>query len=105
MSRYISTLKVYGLRLGDRTTSLRIEPELWESLEEIAFFEGCTIADIADRARRGYKTGSLVSRLRLFMLDYFRERTGQVVPRRMVQDGLERVEQRELPLDMAGEVD
>jgi predicted DNA-binding ribbon-helix-helix protein len=105
MSRYKSTLKIYGLRLGKRTTSVRIEPELWEALEEVAFFEGCSVDDIATRAREAFKVGSFASRLRLFMLKYFRERAGEREPRRFSRDGKDRVDQRELGLEMAGKID
>lgn len=105
MSRYKSTLKIYGLRLGKRTTSVRIEPELWEALEEVAFFEGCSVDDIATRAGQAFKVGSLASRIRLFMLQYFRDRAREVEPRRFSRDGKDRVDQRELGLEMAGKID
>jgi len=105
MSRYKSTLKIYRLTIGRRTTSVRIEPELWESLEEVAFFEGCSVGDIAARARQEFQLGSLTSRIRLFLLGYFRARAVEAEPRRVCRDGKDRVEQRDLALEMAGEID
>lgn len=105
MSRYKSTLKIYRLTLGKRTTSVRIEPELWESLEEVAFFEGCSVGDIAARASQAFKVGSLTSRIRLFLLSYFRDQAPEAEPRRVSRDGRERVEQRDLALEKAGEID
>src|SRR5271165_3961304 len=100
MSRYKSTLKIYGLTLGKRTTSVRIEPELWESLEEVAFFEGCSVGDIAVRASQEFKVGSLTSRIRLFLLNYFRDRAGEAEPRRCSRDGKDYDDHRDLGREM-----
>ena len=77
MPRYYSTYstKVYagrGITLADRRTTLRLEPEFWSALEEIAKRLGRTIGEIAtevDMSRRGENLSSAV---RVYILRFYR---------------------------------
>jgi predicted DNA-binding ribbon-helix-helix protein len=42
-----STLLSRNITVGGRRTSVRLEPEMWNSLYDIAKRENCTIHDIA----------------------------------------------------------
>ncbi|RDD63591.1 ribbon-helix-helix domain-containing protein [Ferruginivarius sediminum] len=61
-----------NVTINGRRTSLRLEPEMWEGLEEICQRERSRTSDIVayvDRYRRG---SGLTSSVRVFVLSYFR---------------------------------
>ena len=64
----IRNVKVHGHR-----TSVRLEPQMWDSMTEICHREFCTPDDVCSYvAERKPPNDSLSSSLRVFMLDYFR---------------------------------
>jgi predicted DNA-binding ribbon-helix-helix protein len=77
-------LRVLGSRLVNRNimagrgrTSMRLEPELWASLEEICAREGVTMATLIRRIEDGRDSagrgeGGRTSAVRIFALQYFR---------------------------------
>ena len=68
-SLVIRTVKVHGHR-----TSVRLEPNMWDSMIEISRREFCTPDDVCSYvAERKPPHGSLTSSLRVFILDYFRQ--------------------------------
>ena len=77
-------LKAEGLicknvRIGDKRTSIRLEPQMWTSLFDIAHRERCTIHDLCsavDDVRDS--EGSFTAAIRLFIVMYYRD-----VPERM----------------------
>jgi predicted DNA-binding ribbon-helix-helix protein len=67
-SLVIRTVKVHGHR-----TSVRLEPQMWDSMIEISRREFCTPDDVCSYvAERKLPHDSLSSSLRVFILDYFR---------------------------------
>jgi predicted DNA-binding ribbon-helix-helix protein len=67
-SHVIRNVKVRGHR-----TSVRLEPQMWDSMTEICRPEFCTPDDVCSYvAERKPPHDSLSSSLRIFMLDYFR---------------------------------
>jgi predicted DNA-binding ribbon-helix-helix protein len=62
-----------NLVISGRRTSVRLELEMWDALEETAGVERCTIHDLGSRANSTRKTGqSLTSAIRVFLLLYYR---------------------------------
>lgn len=53
-------------------TSMRLEPELWEALEEICQRENVTLADLVKRIERTGHPGGRTSAVRVHVLNYFR---------------------------------
>jgi predicted DNA-binding ribbon-helix-helix protein len=53
-------------------TSMRLEPELWDALHEVALREGRTLGDIVKRIERHGHPGGRTSAVRVYVLDYFR---------------------------------
>jgi predicted DNA-binding ribbon-helix-helix protein len=53
-------------------TSMRLEPELWEALEEICQRESVTLADLVKRVERTGHPGGRTSAVRVHVLSYFR---------------------------------
>ena len=67
-----SPLVTKNVNLGDRRTSVRLEPDLWEALSDIAKREMRTMHDICtdiDRTRGGTR---LTSAMRIYIVNYFR---------------------------------
>ena len=56
-------------------TSMRLEPELWEALEEICLRESLTLADVIKQIERLGHPGGRTSAVRVHVLAYFRRAT------------------------------
>ena len=68
-----TTLLSRNITVDGRRTSVRLEPEMWNSLYDIAKRESCTIHDICTliSLRKNPKT-SLTAAIRVFLMLYFR---------------------------------
>jgi len=66
-------LQSKNVRIHDRRTSVRLEPEMWNALNEIAALEGCSIHDLCG-AVHDLKNpdASFTAALRVFMMEYYR---------------------------------
>lgn len=67
-----SPLVTRNVNLGNRRTSVRLEPDLWEALREIASREQRSVHEICtdiDRTRGGTR---LTSAMRIYIVNYFR---------------------------------
>lgn len=71
-----TTLVSRNITVMGRRTSVRLEPEMWRALREIAKRERCTIHDICSLIcmRKNEKT-SLTAAIRVFLMLYFRAAT------------------------------
>ncbi len=68
----MTTLQNRNIHLDGQRTSLRLEPAMWDALEEICRREGRSLNDICGyiEARRG--RSSRTAAVRVFILRYFR---------------------------------
>ena len=68
-----TTLLSRNITVDNRRTSVRLEPEMWSSLYDIAKRENCSIHDICTliNMRKNPKT-SLTAAIRVFLMLYFR---------------------------------
>ena len=68
-----TTLLSRNITVNGRRTSVRLEPEMWSSLYDIAKREDCSIHDICTliSIRKNPKT-SLTAAIRVFLMLYFR---------------------------------
>ncbi|MFK7838928.1 MAG: ribbon-helix-helix domain-containing protein [Bdellovibrionales bacterium] len=68
-----TTLLSRNITVSGRRTSVRLEPEMWKSLFDIAKRENCTIHDICTliSLRKNSKT-SLTAAIRVFLMLYYR---------------------------------
>lgn len=66
-------LQSKNVRIHNRRTSVRLEPEMWSALNEIAQLENCSIHDLCgavyDLKERG---ASFTAALRVFLMEYYR---------------------------------
>jgi len=53
-------------------TSMRLEPELWDALEEICHRERVSLSELVRRVEQRGRRGARTSAVRVFVLDYFR---------------------------------
>lgn len=68
-----STLVSRNITILGRRTSVRLEPEMWNALRDIAKREGCSTHDICSliNIRKNIRT-SLTGAIRVFLMLYFR---------------------------------
>ncbi len=68
-----STLLSRNVTVSKRRTSIRLEPEMWDSLKDIARREGCSIHDVCTlvNLRKNART-SLTAAIRVFLMLYYR---------------------------------
>jgi len=59
--------------LAGRSTSVSLEDEFWEALQEIADSRDETVSQLATRINAERKTANLSSNLRVFVLDHYRD--------------------------------
>jgi len=68
-----SALVIHNVNVHGHRTSIRLEPQIWDTLSEICRREFCMPHDVCSYvAERKPPHGSLTSALRVFILDYFR---------------------------------
>lgn len=61
-----------NVTVSGRRTSLRMEPELWDALEEVARREGLILNQLCTRVDRRRGTANLTASLRVAIVAYFR---------------------------------
>ncbi len=61
-----------NVRVSGHRTSIRLDPEMWDSLEEIGRREGCSVNWICSMIDRWREDSSLTAAIRDFILRYFR---------------------------------
>lgn len=90
-----STLVSRNITVERRRTSIRLEPEMWQALREIAQREQCTIHDICTvvSLRKNQKT-SLTAAIRVFLMLYFRAAATEEGHRRVGHGNFEIMKQR-----------
>ena len=71
-----TTLVSRNITVSGKRTSVRLEPEMWAAMREIARREECTIHEICSliAARKNPQT-SLTAAIRVFLMLYFRAAT------------------------------
>jgi len=71
---YGSSLETYSIKVGQRWTSVRLEPEVMAALKDVARAEGSDLAELCTRIAAARPHGSLASALRLHVVRHFRDR-------------------------------
>ncbi|MEM7679840.1 MAG: ribbon-helix-helix domain-containing protein [Pseudomonadota bacterium] len=71
-----TTLVSRNITVKDKRTSIRLEPEMWDALKEIANREQCAIHDVCTLvSMRKKENSSLTAAIRVFIMLYFRAAT------------------------------
>jgi len=67
------TLQSKNIRIHRHRTSVRLEPAMWNALNEIAAMEGCSVHDLCGAVHDLKEPGtSFTAALRVFMMEYYR---------------------------------
>lgn len=61
-----------NVTISGRRTSLKLEPDMWEALEEVCTREGRTLHEVCTMIARRHAGGNLTAAVRVFILAYFR---------------------------------
>lgn len=72
-ARHDSTLLNRNVWIGRRRTSLRLEPAMWQALEEVAGNSGLTIHEVCTLIDERRRESSLTAAVRVFLLSYYRD--------------------------------
>jgi len=67
-----STLVNRNVTIGGRRTSLRLEPAMWDALEEICRREEMSQHELCARIDERRRASSLTAAIRVFIVNYFR---------------------------------
>ncbi len=67
-----SSLVNRNITIGGRRTSLRLEPALWDALDEACRREGLTRHELCTRIDRRRLASTLTAAVRVFVVSYFR---------------------------------
>lgn len=97
-----STLISRNINVIGRRTSVRLEPEMWSALREIARREGCKIHDICSLVHlRKNPDTSLTAAIRVFLMLYYRASATEEGHRRAGHGDFDHMIQRaRMPADM-----
>lgn len=70
---YKSSLISKNITINGRRTSVRLEPEMWQALSDIAGRERCTIHQLCSLIQiKKAKNSSLTAAIRVFLMLYYR---------------------------------
>ena len=67
--------------IGHRTTSVSLEMQFWDGLEEIANERGLTVSALVGKIKAERRKGNLSSACRLFVLRYYEDRISALIQR------------------------
>lgn len=97
-----STLVSRNITILGRRTSVRLEPEMWNALRDIAKREGCSTHDICSliNLRKNIRT-SLTGAIRVFLMLYYRAAATEDGHERVGHGSFETMKRRaQLPKEM-----
>ena len=67
----LNTMKKYNVVIGEKRTSITLEPMVWEILHDLADHQECTIHELCSFINDRNKSGAnLSSAIRVFLLSY-----------------------------------
>lgn len=69
----MSTLISRNISLAGRRTSIRLEPEMWDALNEICRREGRSLHEICTEIDRQRRSSALTAGVRVYIMNYFRK--------------------------------
>jgi predicted DNA-binding ribbon-helix-helix protein len=65
-------MQMRNVRIGGRRTSIRLEPTLWDAVEEICARERLGLGALCERIAAERPGGNFTSALRCWVVDYYR---------------------------------
>jgi predicted DNA-binding ribbon-helix-helix protein len=74
----MSSLVKKNVTVNGQRTSVRLEPQMWEALQEVCMRQNCTIHDLCSELDACRGKTSLTSALRTLLIVYFRYLSTQI---------------------------
>jgi len=72
--RYETSLRIRNVVVAGHRTSVRLEPLMWDSLQEIAMEQGMNVNQLVTQIKRSAGRSSLTSAIRVYIVDFYRSR-------------------------------
>jgi predicted DNA-binding ribbon-helix-helix protein len=69
----MSALQTRTVWIGNRRTSVKLHPSIWEALDEVADRQGRTIHDVLIAIDRTRGATSLATAIRVYIVEFLRE--------------------------------
>jgi predicted DNA-binding ribbon-helix-helix protein len=67
-----SSLVIHNIVVGGHRTSVRLEPVMWDALQDIARREHVTVHDLVTDIDRKRTASSLTAAIRVYIVDFYR---------------------------------
>jgi|SRR5579863_250302 len=67
-----SSLVIHNVVVGGHRTSVRLEPVMWDALQDIAHRVGATMHDLVTGIDRERTASSLTAAIRVYIVDFYR---------------------------------
>ena len=68
-----STLVIRNVVVAGHRTSVRLEPQMWDALQEIVQVRGMTLNQLVTEIAHERSASSLTAAIRVYIVDFFRE--------------------------------
>ncbi|WP_165837754.1 ribbon-helix-helix domain-containing protein [Zavarzinia aquatilis] len=65
-------MQIRNVKINGRRTSIRLEPTLWDAIEDICRREGLGLDDLCNRVAAERPASNFTSSLRCWVVDYYR---------------------------------
>lgn len=72
----MSKLLSKNVRIEGHRTSVRLERDMWEALEDICERQGLGLNEMCTLVGRAHRSGGFTSSLRVFIMNYYRDQDG-----------------------------
>ena len=69
-----TSLRIRNVVVAGHRTSVRLEPLMWDSLQEIAMEQGLNVNQLVTQIKRSAGRSSLTSAIRVYIVDFYRSR-------------------------------
>lgn len=80
-----SSLVIHNVVVDGHRTSVRLEPVMWDALQDIAQRQGVTVHDLVSSIDRRRMASSLTAAIRVHIVDFYRAAALPAGPARPVQ--------------------
>src|SRR5258708_38243396 len=67
-----SSLVIRNIVVGGHRTSVRLEPAMWDALQDIAHQQQVTVHDLVTHIDRDRSASSLTAAIRVYIVDFYR---------------------------------
>ena len=75
-----SSLAIHNVVVGNHRTSVRLEPVMWDALQDIASQQRVTVHDLVTEIDRGRSASSLTAAIRVYIVEFYRSAALPAVP-------------------------